>query len=269
MFSIARRPLLSALPVLLLLLPTSAKAHEFWLQPEAFRIAIGEPIGVRVMVGDGFEEGEPYAHNPRHIRYFRAAPEGAGEILGESGDEPAGIFTADLPGLATLIYRSYPSRVTIDSTKFEDYLRSEGLEAIVARRAELGESNRAGREAFSRCAKALVEVEGVAPEGFDEPIGLALEIVPLASPFALPASGELRIQVLWKGEPLSNAQVRVFVSGEPDQTATVQTTQDGTAAIEAAAPGVRLLSVVHMERADEGSAVDWESTWSSLTFEIP
>ncbi|MBT8216767.1 MAG: hypothetical protein KJO17_07960, partial [Acidimicrobiia bacterium] len=30
--------------------------------------------------------------------------------------------------------------------------------------------------------------------------------------------------------------------------------------------GVWLLSVVHMERADPETAVDWVSTWSSLTF---
>lgn len=243
-------------------------AHEFWLRPEAFRVAVGEPVGVRVFVGDGFENGKPYAHNPRHIRYFRVEPQEAGELAGEPGDEPAGVFAAATPGLATLVYRSYPSRVTLEAEKFESYLVNEGLEAIVGRRAELGESEKPGIEAFSRCAKSLVEVEGATGEGHDRPLGLALEIVPLAAPFALEADEELSIQVLWRGEPLASAQVRVFFEGEPDRTFTARTGADGSARVAVGGPGVRLLSVVHMERADPGSAVDWESTWSSLTFEI-
>ena len=263
--SIAR---LALVAVAIALTATPLAAHEFWLQPESFRLEVGAPIGVRVYVGDGFEKGEPYARNPRHIMYFQVDPEEIGELAGEAGDEPAAVLTADEAGLATLVYRSFPSRVSLEPEPFERYLRNEGLEAIVAERAALGESDKPGSEAFSRCAKSLVEVGDGPVEGYEKPLGLALEIVPLASPFALAADDELEVRVLWRGEPLDGAQVRAYFEGEPQRTFTVRTDADGVARLAVGGPGARLLSVVHMERADAGSAVDWESTWSSLTFEV-
>jgi hypothetical protein len=39
-------------------LASNTLAHEFWIQPAKFHIRRGEPIGVALMVGDGFS-GEP------------------------------------------------------------------------------------------------------------------------------------------------------------------------------------------------------------------
>lgn len=260
------RRLLGALPVAACALAAPASAHEFWLMPETFEPAVGVPSGVRLFVGDGFEKGQPYPRNPLHIKEFKAVSKTVSEIGGSPGADPAGRFTPTAPGVLALVYRSTPSELTLAAGRFEAYLRAEGLEHVSRQRAAAGASAEPGREAFSRCAKSLVRVAGAGDEGFDRRVGLDLEIVPLEPPFELQAGAKLPLLVLWQGEPVSGARLRAFVEGRPELTTELRTGADGTAVVTVAGPGVWMLSTVHMEPAAPDSGVDWQSTWSSLTF---
>ena len=257
-----------ALLLTTLLLPAAAAAHEFWLLPDSFAPAVGQRVAVRVFVGDGFEHGEPYPRNPRHIRSFWLEGERATPIEGASGDEPAGSFIAATSGAQMIGYRSNASNISLAAEPFESYLVKEGLEHVLRLRAQAGETLDEGREAFSRCAKSLIRVGNGPTDGYDRPLGLDLEIVPTGSPFGLEAGSTLPVLVLWQGEPLAGAQIRAFAEGHPDRTFEVRTGDDGTTTLTLDPAGTWMLSVVHMERAAPGSDVDWQSTWSSLTFRI-
>ncbi len=259
---------LASLALALGALAAPSAAHEFWLVPETFEPPVGARVGVRIFVGDGPENGRAYTRNPFHIKEFKAIASTVSEIDGEPGADPAGSFTASGSGVLALVYSSHPSELTLPAERFESHLLEEGLEHVSRLRAAAGESDQPGTEAFSRCAKSLLRVAGAGPEGHDRRTGLELEIVPLSPPFTPDGSGELPILVLWRGQPLAGAQVRAFVAGRPEATVEVRTGDDGVAIVPLAAPGMRLLSVVHMERAEPGSGVDWRSTWSSLTFEV-
>lgn len=56
--------------------------------------------------------------------------------------------------------------------------------------------------------KAPVSAMG-AEEGWDEPVGLKMEIVPLTKPYGLYAGNSFTGQVLYRGKPLANAEVEV------------------------------------------------------------
>ena len=60
------------------------------------------------------------------------------------------------PGLLVIGYRSNPSPIEMAADKFNQYLKEEGLDAVLAMRASRNETGAAAHELFSRCAKSLV-----------------------------------------------------------------------------------------------------------------
>jgi hypothetical protein len=82
-------------------------------------------------------------------------------------------------------YHSRPSRVTLPAEKFTQYLRQEGLDAIVAARARTQTSEREGRELFSRSAKSLVRSGALAAGTGDRPLGFPIELVAERNPYEM------------------------------------------------------------------------------------
>jgi hypothetical protein len=247
-------------------------AHDFWLQPSSFAPAINTPVRVHFRVGDHFA-GEPVGRNgDKLIRFFSVAPSGeVTDVVGMEGADPAGVTRFSAPGLYTLAYHGRPSTVSLEARAFEAYLKEEGLERIIAERAARGESAAPGRELFARSVKAFVRAgPGSSSAGYDRAVGLPLEIVPEADPFA----GGIRalpVRLLADGKPLAGALLVVLrkdspTSGKGVEISTARTDGDGRAMLELA-PGFLLIKAVHMVRADAASGADWSSTWTSLTFE--
>jgi uncharacterized GH25 family protein len=229
---------------------------------------------VHFRVGDHFS-GELLGRNDARIRRFVAiAPDGSERpIVGRHGVDPAGIIRVDTPGIWTLAYEGTPSAVTLTADAFEAYLKEEGLDHISRLRASQGETRQPGREHFSRAVKSLVVAGASATPraGYDRAVGLRLEIVPQGNPFE-DGRTQLPLQLLFAGEPLEGALIvamRKPGAGAPSEVvSSVRSDVHGRAVVDVAS-GLWLIKAVHMVPASEGSAVDWESTWTSLTFEVP
>lgn len=268
------------LAVLSLLLSASAAgAHDLWLEPSSFRPAQGEPVAVRVRVGEHFQ-GDPVPRNSARIERFAAIVPGQSvpgdrelelPLKGAEGADPAGQATLPVPGTWILVYDTNHAAAELAAEKFEPYLREEGLESIIALRAERGQSKAPSREIYSRCAKSLVVVgteSGGSAQGHDRVLGLPLELVPEASPAALPAGGELPVLLLYRGEPLAGALVVAMRKDQPTQKVSARTGKDGRVRLRLDRPGDWLVKAVHMVPAPQESGADWESFWASLTFHM-
>lgn len=259
-----------------LALASASFAHDFWLQPATFQPVVGERIDVRLLVGEHFVGDEVGRKEERIVSFVAVDPAGREEkIQGRDGSAPAGVWRASKPGLHVLGYRSNATGIELEAEKFEEYLVSEGLEHVVEERKRLGESTRKGRESYARCAKSFVVATGDAPrtdaqtKGWDRALGYPLEIVPTSDPVRLAADAELEVRVLHLGAPLANALVGCMPKSDPKLEVRARTDAEGRVAFEPKSGGVHLLRVVHMTRAAEGLAHDWESHWASLTFQLP
>lgn len=248
-----------------------AAAHDFWIQPSAFRAAPDTLVTLDLRVGDEFP-GEAVARKDERIASFVAfgpGPSGAETpIMGQDGKSPAGLARFREPGLYRIAYRGKPTTITLEPDKFEAYLREEGLEHIIGERAKLGESAAPGKEAYARYAKSFVLVGDMPSAGWEKPVGLKIEIVPDTDPFALKAGSEFRCRVLLEGKPLEGLWLG---ARSPTQTAEVKgarTDAKGYASFTLPSEGWWLIHGVHMARAADGADVDWESSWASLTFAV-
>jgi len=246
----------------------SLHAHDFWIEPSAYRVEVGTALDVRLRVGEGYR-GEPVARNPARIRRFvLSGPAGEETIPGAAGAEPAGSVRVNTAGLFVLGYHSRPSSISLKAEKFEAYLAEEGLERIIALRAERRESAQPGCEIYSRCAKALVVSGKPSAGGHDRQLGLPLELIPEENPYAS-AGGGLPVRILFHERPLEGALIVALPREEPGMKLAARSDRDGRVVLDLAAGRIWLVKTVHMVPAPADSGADWESLWASLTFEIP
>jgi len=244
-----------------------AWAHDFWIEPLTFEPPLDVRFAVALYVGEGLV-GEPVARKPSRIERFVLEGSRATKIGGRKGAHPAGFARAREAGLHIVAYESDFAAIELEAAKFEAYLRAEGLERIVALRAERGESDRPGRELYARCAKALVAAGGSAA-GADRAIGLPLELLAERNPYAREPGAPLDVRLLHQGAPLEGALVVALSRARPGETVEVRTDREGRATLELAASGMWLVKAVHMVEAQDQKRGDWASYWASLTFEIP
>jgi len=244
-------------------------AHDFWLDPSTFSPGANQVVSVRLMVGQKFR-GEPIPRTAALIgKFVLVTSEGEAAVPGREGGDPAGLVRVVRPGLAVVGYRSRNSAVTLEAEKFEKYLRDEGLDAVVAARRKRGETDKPARELFARCAKALLDVQGVqgvqGGAGADRPLGFTLELVAEKNPYEPAAGVSLPVRLLYEGRPLSGALVVAFPYDAPDAAQSIRTDASGRAAIDVSRGGKWLVKAVHMIPSGTPDA-DWQSLWASLTF---
>jgi Domain of unknown function (DUF4198) len=167
-----------ALVVLLTL--TQLDAHDFWLASSPWIAQPGSKIVVTANVGDDtFPISESFTR-PERIESVRVlGPEGGTITPRFRKIENSLAADIELPSVPTtyVVVMSVKGHfLSMAADKFEEYLKEEGLDAIVAERARRGETNKPSRERYWRQAKMLVHAgEGPVDHVFG-PAGLVAEL---------------------------------------------------------------------------------------------
>jgi hypothetical protein len=252
-------------------------AHDFWIEPSAFRMAAGTPLSIALRVGEHFN-GDAVPRQAAMVeRFVIAGPDGVRDVMGREGSDPAGLTSLASPGVYVIGYRSRPKSVELEAAKFEQYLREEGLERIIDQRKQAGRANAPGIEIFSRCAKAIVTTTATATAGAsdrgamtamtlkDQTLGLRLELIAEQLTPGKPAT----FRLLYEGLPLEGALVVAISKDAPLQKLTARSNKAGRVNFMLPNGGVWLLKAVHMTPAPRETAAEWESLWASTTFELP
>jgi uncharacterized GH25 family protein len=248
--------------------PTAAGAHDFWIEPAAFRPAIGQSVPVTLRVGEDFR-GTTQPFVPGWFLDFSVTGTGAREpIRGLPGDDPAATLRFDDTGLRTLGYHSSRSFVELDPDRFEKYLRAEGLERVVELRRQRKQSGVHAREYYSRCSKSLLSVGQAKGGPFDPILGYPLELIPGANPYALEPGARLPLLLQYQGKPIGDVLIIAFTADQPERKVSVRTGRDGRVVVPLDRAGRWLVKAVHMIELKGDPGADWESFWASLTFEL-
>jgi uncharacterized GH25 family protein len=246
-----------------LLVAYSAQAHDFWIEPSAFKRQPGSIVAVHLWVGQDFV-GDPVPRQSNSIEQFFVRQGGTEAAIGGANNiDPAGQFRRDGEGTAVIGYSSNGSAAELPAGKFEDYLRQYGLDDIVAERSRRGETTKPGKERFYRYAKALLT--GTAKsDTTTQALGFAYEIVPGDDPTI--TTGPLRGRILYDSKPLAGALVEALWRDDPSIRLSIRSDAQGGFVFVLPRPGVWLIKSVHMVRAGFFASDDWESLWASLNF---
>ncbi len=255
-----------------LLPPPAARAHEFWIAPEAFQVQPGQAISAQLLVGDMLEGSEMPYLPPRFRRFEVIAGEARRPVDGRPGARPA--LQMDAPaeeGLLIVVHETTDTQLLYrDFETFARFTKTKGVPELADRHAARGLDPAEVRERYSRYAKALIAVG--AGQGSDRATGLTTEIVALANPYQLEGA-ELPVQVFLEGAPRADAQVTLFAQGpEGAVSASVHRTDAEGIAHLPVAPGMTYLADAVTIRPLEVTGPQspaWESLWAALSFAVP
>lgn len=245
-------------------------AHEFWLQPEKFKFAIGEVIKLDFMVGESFtgEFWDLKKHKAEKMELHRLSGirDLAKEIKLTQGNNLA--FKADQEGTYLFSLQSNAAYIELEGNKFNDYLKEDGLEYILDERTNTGDLNKIATEYYSRYAKVLVQAGNKTDDTFKKKLGLRYEIIPEQNPYALKVGDHLQCRVLFEGKPAAHALVKVWNKvNETTFLQNIYTENDGTMRFPISASGPWMVSSVRMIHSETAGA-EYHSLWASLVFGI-
>lgn len=267
------RPFIAILVSVLLGLGTSsATAHEFWIDPQAYQIQPGDEIQANLRVGERFS-GSSYPYRPSQItRFDIIAGDQVAEVVARVGDNPALSMTPPAEGLNIVVHETSDSRLTYTQfEKFEKFVAHKAFPAVIADHAARGLSKEKFVESYRRYAKSLVAVGDGA--GLDRPVGMKTEIVALQNPYTDDLS-EMQVRVLLDGAPRVETQVELFEkTSEGEVKVTLYQTDAAGEARFPVSPGRSyLVDAVWAEALpnnDTEAGPVWKTHWAALTFAVP
>jgi uncharacterized GH25 family protein len=244
-----------------------AAAHYTYIVPQNFRVSSGDTVLVGFHSGDGFPESSAILKRLQDPTVHSEGGTFKLDGLREDGERLAVALKVAGSGhtIVTAVNAANIGEMKPDS--FERYLREEGLGHIVEARAQRGESDDPARERYTMYAKTIF-VADAPSEGYKKVVRLPLEIVPENDPYRLRPGESLPVRVLLYGVPVANMELTAASTAPGFEPRVIgKTDANGRLTVPVGA-GAWRLHTIHMERAAE-SDVDWESLWTTLTFEIP
>ena len=252
-------------------LAATASAHDLWLVPRVVKDGIGV---VELNSGMDFPKSEAAPRVASFAETFVVTPAGdqAEFKLGDAdGNSRLAQFDAKDDGVYIAAARTTPKVLKLTADDFNEYLVTDGLAHIYRQRAKDKTLDQPGVERYSKSPKALIRVGKQDGDAGGDPcqvVGLPLEIVPLADPFAVKPGGTLAIRVLFQDKPLTEATVGWQSPGDGEQPrGVVRTDAKGEALVPINRSGLITLRLTHMTQ-PKTAEYEWESFWTSLTWEV-
>ena len=276
-------------------------AHEYWIEPLQYRIAVGAPLQAELKNGEQFKGlALPYMP-PRFTHFSINNPSGSTPVTGILGDLPALQQRSETPGPHVLAYQGKHETIRYNSyDKFSAFVTKEGIEWVLAAHRQRGLTTLSVQEAYQRFAKALIEVESrpaavtsavtratanTAPQtgnhaqadnsspglatAMDSLLGMEFELLLHAPAVSEGTTSAYRATVYYQQKPASDIQVSVFTK-RGGLLARYRSDASGDIHFSVPTPDAVLLNAVHARvpstTLQQQTGAAWETLWASLTF---
>lgn len=248
-----------------------AAAHEFWLEPHDYSVAVGADIEADLRNGEAFKGGKyPYI-DEAFTTFSVVTREGARPVPGRRGDYPALSMKAATGGLHVFAYASTDNNLTYASyEKFENFVTHKDMAWVLEAHKARGLPTEKVREDYYRYAKSLVKVGSGA--GRDAPVGFPIELVAEINPYT--SDADPRFRLYHDGAPMADFEVQVwtYAPGETTSVETIyRTDATGRVTVPRGTGGEFLVNAVQMIEPDAAQAangVHWVSIWATTTYMI-
>lgn len=257
-------PLRAGLAVLLL--ATGVSAHDTWLSGPATATP-GATVPYQLTSSGAFPAPDHAVEPSRVARSLcRVGGQEAPLRAGSRMRQALRLRGRELgAGVAACGVSLGPRTLDLEPKEVEHYLEEIGASATIGPKWKALPAPRAWRETYVKHAKTFTRLGTKDDPSWSEPLGLGLEIVPLADPTRLRAGGTLEVRLLKGGQPLGGLVLRAQHGGRPAVFAT--TGADGRASFVLEAAGPWLLAATEV-RPSAAKPSEWESDFSTLYLEV-
>jgi uncharacterized GH25 family protein len=246
-----------------------ANAHDTFIVPTDTRVRAGHAVQLGLTSGMSFPNLDSTIE-PARVQTARYRLAGKTAELGTPTREPRALSFRSVPdaaGLATFWIQLSPRTLELEAGQIAEYMDEIGATADLRARALATAGKQRWRERYTKHAKSFVVVgDAAADRSWADPVGMALEFVLGANPAVLRAGERLPILVLRDGKPF--AGFRVGIVGEGNASIDFATTDaKGAAALVVPRAGRWLLRGTDLRAARE-PGLEWESDFTTLTFDV-
>lgn len=256
-------------------------AHEFWFAPAAGPFVAGDSVRLSLHVGEYFE-GDLVGFSTSQTLVLRLYNVNGNTdlrgLLPRDISAPSLIVSLPTPGTQMVIFNSQPHTINLPADTFHAYLHDEGLDVIKDMREAAGDAGKVGRERYRRFVKTLLSVGPRTEKSSSRATnvdsthltitGQRLEISPVTNPLHLLPGDTLNLRVTFDNKPLGGALLKAWHKRDR-QTLVIRakTDADGSTSFNLPYSGPWMISVVHMIPVTSMKDIDWDSFWSSLSFD--
>lgn len=264
---------ITATAAVIALATTTAIGHDLFMRPDAFFVAPGSPVPVKMFSGT-FSESENAIKRDRILDLSMVTPGGRTALDPSLWTERDPQTTLAVPtqdgGTYLLAAALKPRPLSLDGAKFNAYLKEEGLDHVLAARKAQGRLQEPSQERYQKFVKALVQVGDNPTESYATSLGYAAELMPLANPYTLKVGDTLPVRLVVDGKPAAGHVL--FAGGRTGKGARIPMKRltadaDGVVRVTLTAPGAWYVKVVHMREVTEPDT-NYESRWSTLTWGV-
>ena len=253
---------------------TAALAHDFCLLSTPPRVEPGVPFDLAMHAAEVFP-GEPVPwRTGKIVEFFVADARGRVDIVTPplAGDPARARLTLRGRGTAVVTLVTDPSYIELPAAEFEAYLEHDGHDAALEARRRAGQSDRPGRERYTRHVKTLLNIGGPSASVALTRTGLTIEIVPETDLARIAPGGSLPVRVFFRGGPLVNAPICATHEGWDGGHDTYawcgRLDGAGRSTIPIAAAGWQMIRAAKMTPLRDDPKADWQSYWTTLTFHV-
>lgn len=249
-----------------LALAASAGAHDTWLAATA-HVEPRSLLRMELTSGGAFPDLEQPIR-PERLAVSACRVGGAEVAMGVG---PSWQYALRLrtwmaaPGVAVCRVALAPRALELEPQEVAHYLEEIGAAATVGPLWARTPEPRRWRETYTKHAKAVTRVGESADESWRDPVGLGLEIVPLADPTRLRAGDTLPVRVLKRGAPLPGLPLRASARGRVGVFVTTDAQGEARVALPSAGPW--LVAGTEL-RASTARPAEWESDFTTLTLDV-
>lgn len=253
-----------------------AGAHDFWVQPATFWPQVDEAVSIQLLVGDPSSQQRSQIRSKRIVRFESIEPNGArtdrrGALRLHEPQHDAELRWSRSGAHVLVLETDNRAQSYLPAESFNTYLAEEGLTPALQYRQLNGRTAMEGSERYSRRTKTLVQVGAIAEsDSFAKPAGLSLELVPEANPYSKPRHDRLPLLVIYEGEPLAGALVKLI---DLRRNLTVadrfRSDADGRGSFAMPSDGAWIVSVTWTKVLADAEDVDFETVFSTLSFGFP
>jgi hypothetical protein len=169
-------------------------------------------------------------------------------------------------GLATVWVELHPKEITLTDEQVAEYLDEIGATAAVRESWARQKGREVWKETYTKHAKTWVFVGDSARDmSWKEPVGMALELVPLANPSGLRVGQKAVFRLILGGKPFPGRVVGLMTDGAKDRQVG-KTNEDGEVSFLLGRAGRVLVFAVDLRRTKTGSG--WESDFTTVTLQV-
>jgi Domain of unknown function (DUF4198) len=251
-------------------------SHDFWLVPNAFKLAAGDEVTILGRTSSSFPSSvgavtPDRVADARVISSDRIKNIGTPDVTGESLRLR---FSAMQAGQKVVAVRIHPRDIRESPESFRRYLSLEGAPEMLERYRREGRlPTDSVTRRYAKYAKTVLEVGTGGPRSFTRSVGHPVEFMPLSDPGDLSVGDEFRVRLLFQGEGLPGAKAHAGVAESladegPLHDEEMTTDSDGVLTVRVEHGGIWNVRALVIVPAEDGSSADWDVHWATLVFPV-